>query len=128
MSYNVSSASVLVNDMLTAAVKMSIATGVDAATAIAVADDTFFRDISSVARAHTLADGTVDGATVLCVKTADTGVGTITPATFKDGTSIPLTNIGDMVSFVWKDDGTEQNWRLSSAINLLTSASIAVTA
>ena len=128
MSYNVTSASATVNDMLTAAIKKDIATGIDAATAIGVAADTFFRDISSVARAHTLADGTVDGATVLCVKTAGAGVGTITPANFKDGTSIPLTNVGDMVSFVWKDDGKEVNWRLGSAINLLTSATIAVTA
>jgi hypothetical protein len=106
---------------------------IDAATAIAATDETIFKDASATARAHTLADGAVNGDTVRMIKRGGAEVGTVTPATFTPGTSIPLTNAGDFVSLEWvTGDAVATNgvegWEVKMAINLLTGAAIAVTA
>lgn len=123
MAIDLSAAGNTINDALIVALATHVNTGIDAATAIGITDNTVFRDISSVSRAHTLADGVDDGDHVIAFKTADTGVGTITPASFREGTSVPLTVAGDLVSFTWKTD----QWELRTAINVITNATIAVT-
>lgn len=123
MAFDLSADGNLINDSLIAGLIASYKTAIDAATAIAVADGTVFIEDSSVARAHTLADGTVDGAHVIVFKTGGAGVGTITPATFTDGTSIPVTNAGDLVSFTWKDS----SWVLNTAVNVDSGTAISVT-
>lgn len=100
------------------------AADLDAATAVAAADETLFKDASSVSRAHTLVDGAVEGDTVRLIKRGGAGVGTMTPATYKNGTSIPLTNAGDFVSLRW--NGTA--WENKTTVNLITGVAIATTA
>jgi hypothetical protein len=71
----------------------------------------------------TLADG-AEGAYIRIYKSAGAGVATVTPANFAEGTSIPLTNAGDLVSMRFKDGA----WSLRTAFNVGSEAAIAVTA
>lgn len=69
--------------------------------------------------AGTLADGTVEGQ-VVTVTSLDANDGTLTPASFHDGTSILFTDTGDRAVFMWRTIGTTTAWQVIDQINLAT--------
>lgn len=70
------------------------------------------------ANAGTLANGTRPGQLKEIMLTVDGGDGTLTPATFADGTTITFSNIGDMVLLRWTSSG----WTVLKRGNVATAA------
>jgi len=62
-------------------------------------------------KAYTLADGSVEGQrkSVICTVAASTPAGTLTPATFANGTSIAFDAVNDSVELEWHASG---GWRV----------------
>lgn len=61
--------------------------------------------VTTGANALTLADGTTKGQQKIVTMTTDGGNGTLTPANFKNGTTITFADAADTVTLMW--DGTE---------------------
>jgi len=70
------------------------------------------------ANAGSLANGTRPGQLKEIMLTVDGGDGTLTPATFADGTTITFSNIGDMVLLRWTTSG----WTVLKRGNVATAA------
>jgi predicted RecA/RadA family phage recombinase len=73
---------------------------------------------TTAAQAGTLANGTRPGQLKEIMLTVDGGDGTLTPATFADGTTITFSNIGDMVLLRW----TASGWTVLKRGNVATAA------
>lgn len=85
----------------------------------AIDPDVFYTKVTTTgANALTLADGDIEGQLKLIHMIVDAGNGTLTPATFVDGTTVTFADAGDAVLLMW----TASGWRLLADFNLADGA------